>query len=114
MSASNLQCAFPGFSSGIGEEDAVKAGTLGQTQCEFSLALVIKEVRCMNQRAALTSDGFFNGGMCVAERIDADAAEQVEIAVTLLVDEVNTFATDKEDGLRSYVGSSSRSSAARI
>ena len=39
--------------------------------------------------------------MAVAERIDADAAQQVEIALALLVDEVNAFAADKEMGLRS-------------
>ena len=56
-----------------------------------------KRFETCDERAALTGDGFFNGRMLVAERVDADAAEQVEVAVAVFVDEVNAFAADKEN-----------------
>ena len=80
VGAGQLERAFPGFGAGVGEEDAVEAGALGEAQRQFRLALVIVEVRGVDERAALASDGFFDGRMAVAERIDADAAEQIEIA----------------------------------
>ena len=90
MGAGEFQRAFPGFGAGVGKEDAVEAGTLGETQSELGLALVIEEVRRVNELAALLGDGLFNRRMPVAERVDADAAEQVEVLRTVLVDEVDT------------------------
>ena len=97
MGARQLQRAFPGFGAGVGEEDAVEAGALGEAQREFGLTLVIEEVRGVDERAALAGDGFFDCRMAVAERVDADAAEQIEILRTVLVNDVNAFAAHKED-----------------
>ena len=44
-------------------------------------------------------DGFFDDGMAVAEGVDADAAEQVEILRTVLVDDMDALAADEEDGV---------------
>ncbi len=81
--ASKLQRSFPGFGAGVGEEDGdpvrhVLSDAVGQVR----LSLVVKkEIRRMNQRAAfVSSDSFFNRRMPVAERVHAEAAEQVEIA----------------------------------
>ncbi len=51
----------------------------------------------MDERAALFGDGIFDGLMCVAQRVDADAAQQVEIARALFVDEVDALAAHKEN-----------------
>jgi hypothetical protein len=83
----------------LAKKHAVEAGALGEAQSEFRLALVIVEVRRVDERAALFGDGFFNNRMVIAERVDADAAEQVEVLRTVLVDDVNTLAADKEDGV---------------
>ena len=53
----------------------------------------------MDERAALAGDGFLNDGVRVAKRIDANATQQVEKAVTLLVDDVHALSPDKEDGI---------------
>ena len=50
----------------------------------------------MDELAALLGDGLLDGGMRVAERVDADAAEQVEIAVAVFVDEIHAFAAREE------------------
>ena len=69
----------------------------GQAQREFGLSFVVEEVRGVNERAALFGDGLFDCGMAVAKRVDADAAQQVEIAVAVFVDEVNALAAHKEN-----------------
>ncbi len=55
------------------------------------------------QALALARDGFFDGGMGVAERGDADAAEQIEVVVAVLVAEVDALSADKETGV-AFVG----------
>ena len=83
----------------LAEEGAIEAGPLGEAQRKLRLALVVVEVRGVDERAALAGDGFFNHRVVVAERVDADAAEQVEISSSVLVDDVNALAADKEDGV---------------
>ncbi len=101
VGARQLERALPGFGAGVGEEGAVEAGALGEAQREFRLALVIEEVRGVDQRAALAGDGLLNRGMVIAERVDADAAEQVEVAIAVLVDDVTPSPSTKRIGLRS-------------
>ena len=79
------------------EEDAVEASALGEPQREFRLALVIVEVRNVDQRAALPGNRLHDRRMVVAERVHADAAQQIEIAFALFVDDVHAFAADEED-----------------
>ena len=80
IGARQLERALPGFGAGVGEEDAVEAGALGEAQRQFRLALVIEEVRRVDERAALARNRVLDRRMVIAERVDADAAEQVEIA----------------------------------
>ena len=60
IGAGKLERAFPGFRASVGEEGAIEAGALGETQSELRLALVIEEVRSVDELAALVGDGFFN------------------------------------------------------
>ncbi len=98
IDARQLHCAFPCFRPGIGEEDTIQAGALGEAQRQFRLTLVIIQIRGMDERAALAGDGFFNDGVAVAERVDTNAAEQVKVLRTVLVNDVNTLTRHKEDG----------------
>ncbi len=99
MHARQFQRTLPGLGAGVGEEHAVKAGVFGEAQSKLCLAAVIEKVRGVDERAALAGDGLFNDRMAVAERIDADAAEQIKVLRTVLVDNVNAFAADKENGI---------------
>ena len=99
IGAREFHCALPCFGAGVGEEDAIEAGTLSQAQREFRLTFVIEEVRRVDKLAALFGDGFFDHGMAIAEGVDADSAEQVQIAIAFFVDDVNASPTDKEDGV---------------
>ena len=60
VGARQLERALPGFGAGVGEEDAVEAGALGEAQRELGLALVVVEVRGVDERAALRGDGLFD------------------------------------------------------
>jgi hypothetical protein len=53
----------------------------------------------VDERAALAGDGFLNDRMAVAEGVDADAAEQVKVLRTVLVDNVNALTTNEKDGV---------------
>ena len=79
------------------EKDAVEARKLGEAHRELGLPLVVIEVRRVDERAALVGDSVDDRRMVIAERVDADAAEQIEIAIAVLVDDVHTFAADKKN-----------------
>ncbi len=64
---------------------------------EFGGVFVEEEIRGVDEASALTVDRFFDGGMGVAERGDADAAEEIEVVVAILVAEVDTLSADEED-----------------
>ena len=98
VSASELERALPGLGAGVGEEDAIEAGALGETQGQLGLTLVVEEVRGVDELAALNGDGVLNDGAGIAESVDADAAEQVEVADAVLIDDVDTFAMGEQNG----------------
>ena len=99
MRAGQFERAFPGLGATIAKEDAVQAGALGKLQRQLRLALVKEEIRGVDELAALPDDGLFDGRMAVAERVNADAAQQVEIALALLVDEVHTLSASEKNGI---------------
>ena len=99
VGAGQLHGALPCFRAGVGEKGAVKAGLFGEAQGELRLALVEVEVRGVDERAALAGDGFNNDRVIVAEGVDADAAEQVEVLRTVLVNDVNTLTRHEENGV---------------
>src|SRR5450631_280651 len=58
---------------------------------------MVEEVRSVDKGAALANDGIFDRRMTIAKRIDADAAEKIEIAIPLLVDYMYTLAAHEEE-----------------
>ena len=95
VGAGELQRGLPGFGAGVAEEDAVEAGEFGEAQGELGGAAVVEEVAGVQQRLRLRGDGGGDGRVVVAERADADAAEQVEVVVAVLVAQVDAFAGDE-------------------
>ena len=51
----------------------------------------------MDELAALLGDGLFDGGVRVAEGVDADAAEEIEVACAVFVAEIHAFAARRRD-----------------
>ena len=57
----------------------------------------------MDELPALLGDRLLDRGVRIAERVDADAAEQVEVLVAVLVFEIDAFAADEEERV-AFVG----------
>src|SRR6185437_2242381 len=81
------------------EEDAIEAADLGEAKCEVRRAFVIEEVRDVEQALALVLNGRFDGRMAVAERGDADAAQEIEKIVTFFVAQIDALSPYEEIGI---------------
>ena len=74
MCASQFEGALPSLCAGVGKESTVESSALREEHGEFSLTLVVVEIRCVNKSLALAGNGFFNRWMAVPQRVDADSA----------------------------------------
>jgi hypothetical protein len=97
VGAGEFQRCLPGFCAGVAEEDAVEAGDLGEAKGELCGAAVVEEVAGVQQRLRLRGDGGGDRWVVVAKGRDADAAEEVEVVVAMLVAEVNAVARDEHE-----------------
>jgi hypothetical protein len=96
VGTSQLESSLPGFGAAVAQEDAVETADFGEAKSEFGGVLVKKEVRGVEEAFALTVDRFFDGGVSVAQRGDADAAEEIEVVLAILVAEINALSADKQ------------------
>jgi len=79
IKAGEFEAAFDGFSAAVGEKDAVHAGDFGKLLGERTLKFVVKKIGEMDRSSRLAADDFDDVGMRVAETVDGDATEKVEI-----------------------------------
>ena len=92
-----FQRAFPGLGAAIAEENFFQAGNLDELLRQIGLELVEKQVRDVNQLSRLALQYRFDRGMSVAERVDAQAAEEVEILLALRVPQIDALAAGEQD-----------------
>src|ERR1700722_9849368 len=97
MGASQFQSGLPCFCSAVREEGAIHAACFCQTQGQLGLSFVEEEVRDVDQLSALFGDGILNRRMAIAQCVDANTAQQIEIAVAVFVDKVNTLAANEQN-----------------
>ena len=90
--AGHFQRAFHGLGAGVAEEGALQAAGFGQTLGERSLISVVIEIGRVKQAAGLFADHLDQPRMRVAERVDADARDEVEIALARWIEDVAAFA----------------------
>ncbi len=83
MRTGQLERAFPRFGAGVGEENPVESGTLREPQRQLCLPFVKKQIRSVDQCSALPRNRFFDRRMPVAQRIHADAGQQIEIEMAI-------------------------------
>ena len=91
--------SLPSLGAAVAEESAVKSGNFGQQPREFRLILVEEKIRNMNQPARLTLDRRLDRRVVVAECIDSDSAQEIQIALALRVPEIHAASANKQDGL---------------
>src|ERR1039458_1628738 len=97
--AGELERSFPSLGAAVAKESAVKPGDLRQQPREFRLILVEEEIRNMNQTAGLALDRRLDGRVVVAERIDADSAQEIQIPLAPRIPEIHAAPAHKKDGL---------------
>src|ERR1019366_10260837 len=84
-----LERSFPGLGAAVAEESAVKPGDSRQQPREFRLILVEEQIGNMNQPAGLTLDRRLDGRVVVAERIDSDSAQEIQIPLAPRIPEIH-------------------------
>src|SRR3954470_4444919 len=99
IGASQLQCAFPGFSSAVAEKCAIEPRDFHQPLRQIGLVFVVEEVRCVNQLPGLLLKHLLNCRMSMPERIHANAAEEIEIAFAFRIPQINSAPAREEDFL---------------
>ena len=95
----HLERAFPCFGSAVTEKCLVQAGDLGQPSRKFSLELMEKKIRYVDQTSRLAFQRRLNHGMSVTQRVDPDPAEEIEIALASRVPEIDATSPLKQNAL---------------
>ena len=88
----HLQRAFHGLGSGVAEEGALETADLGQALGQRSLVLVVEVVRGVDEQAGLLAEHPQDARVAVAQRVDADAGEQIEVALAAQIEHVASLA----------------------
>ena len=99
MEAGELESAFDGFRAAIREENAIKAGPLRKFACQRTLKRVVKKIRKMDCARGLATDDFDDARMRVAQCVDGDAAEKIEIFFAARVIDIAAAPMGEDDGL---------------
>ena len=79
VGAGQLQRAVNRFGAAIGEENAVEAGPFDELARERRLIRILKEIGKMDGATGFAANYAHQARMGVAERIDGDATEKIEI-----------------------------------
>src|SRR3954468_20166578 len=100
----DLECDLVGLGSGVAQEHSAFGAQqahqrLGQRDAWFGGI----EVRGVAQGVHLGGDGIDDGGMAVAQNIDRDAAEEVDVRLAVLVGDHGAVPADQRDGRRAVV-----------
>src|ERR1035441_6860320 len=90
--ARQLERALDGLAAGVAEIGAVHAGNARDALSQAGHLVVEVVIRRVDQRTTLLGDSLLNHLAAVAQRVDADAAQQIKIAISLFVDQMNVFA----------------------
>ena len=99
IETSQLERAVDGFGAAIGKKDAVETGPLRELASQRALKRVVKKIGKMDARAGFAANRLDDTGMRVAESVDGDAAEEIEIFLAAGVEDVAAAAMREDDGL---------------
>ena len=90
--ARHFERAFHGLGAGVAEERALQAAGFGEPLGEWALIGVVVEVGGVQQAAGLLADHLHQARVRVAERVYADAGDEVEVALAGWVKNIAAFA----------------------
>src|SRR5215470_17183112 len=99
IESSELQAAFDGFRAAVRKEDAVHPGDFGELLGKRALEFVVKEIGQMNGATGFAANHFDDIGVSVAEAVDRDTAEKIEIFFPVGIENVRPAAMRKDERL---------------
>ena len=89
--------AIDGLGTAVGEENALQAGPFGKFSRQRTLKFIMKKIGKMNGTHGLAANGFDDARMGVAECVDRNTAEKIEILLPGGVEDIGAAATRKND-----------------
>ena len=96
--AGELDLAFVGLGAGVGKEDLIKAAVLDDELRGLDGGLIVEVVGAVEDGLRTLLQALDDGGMAVAETVDGDAADEIEVLVAVLVEDVDALAALHGDG----------------
>ena len=94
-----LDGGLVGLRAGVGEEDAVERRAVDQRLGQLQLRQRVVQVRGRQQRPRLLGERIGDGGVGVAEHVDRDPGDEVEVAIPGVVPDPAAFAADDDERL---------------
>ncbi len=89
--ASDLQRTLVGFGPGVAEKDPVHAADAHQLFGQLCHGGGVIVAGCVNQRRRLLLNGLNHAGVAVAERVDSDACQEVQILFAARVPDAHSL-----------------------
>ena len=103
MRADHLDGTLHALRAGVAEKGALQAACLGQPLRQFPLVLVIVKVGRMQQQSRLFTHHSDHARVSITERVDADARDQIEIALPLDVIQITAAAAMHDHGVTGVI-----------
>ena len=98
--ARQLDRALVGLSAGVAQERATAEARLAEPLGQLHRRLRVEEIRGVHEPPRLLAEGLDHLGMAVAQGVDRDPGQEVEIALSLVVPEVGPLAAYEVDRAR--------------
>ena len=99
----HLERALHGLGAGVGEEAALQAAHFREAFGQEALVAVVVEVGRVDQQAGLFADNLHQPRMGVAQGVDPDTGDKVEITLPGEVVEVGAFAARQHQGITGII-----------
>ncbi len=93
----HFERALDGLGPGIREEGARQAAHFHQALGERTLILVVIQVRAMDQQPGLFAEDLQNARMGVAQGVDPDPRQEIEVAAALQIVQIAAFPARKDE-----------------
>src|ERR1700739_3547132 len=94
-----LQSAVDRFRAAVGEKDVVQARPFGELAGQGSLVRVVIKIREVNRLGRFAANDLDDARMGMAEGVDGDAPEKIEIFLAGAVKDVNATAMRQQERL---------------
>ena len=98
VQARQLDGALVGLGAGVGKENLIEAAVLDDELRGLDGGLIVEVVGAVQDRVGALFEALHDRGMAVTETVDGDTADEVEVLVAVLVEDVDALAALHGDG----------------